>query len=332
MALTNPLWRGDRQVANASVNAPALKLSAHGSGVAKLRTALRFAGFERTLDPEDLYGEQTRIQVQDFQSLYELKRDGEAGRNTLQKLDDLLNGKIQKRNRKLAPSSSNRIFGKAFAVKYLTETRGWVANALRLCDVASGLIGPQMIRIYTQSEIDAGAAFLFHFRIALNDVAAQLIRKWKYNPSQFLVDDTAAKIAAVEEITSVFRAVHSKLLFPDRNFTDDPAITSDIARCSPSDGIIRFSPTQFVERSAIAPDGMDPRSASWVPIHEFIHPIFGEAGYHKFGPMDVPTENPYSRFDEYYSKNWLGCRTNPDSYAHFAYHANFGRPVLGPYV
>jgi hypothetical protein len=83
-------WQNDPAILNAARNAPALKPGASGSGVQRLREALREMGAPDIPEPLTLFGGLTTAQLKTFQGLYGLTADGVAGGNTIGKLDELL--------------------------------------------------------------------------------------------------------------------------------------------------------------------------------------------------------------------------------------------------
>ena len=98
-----------------------------------------------------------------------------------------------------------------------------------------------------------------------------------------------------------------------------------------TDKKIYCSPSILKQRSVSTPDGYDPKSASWMTVHEAAHAAIGPASSHTHVDNPGPADNAYSRSPGYYQMNWQQCLLNPDSYAHFAYHALEGKQNLGPW-
>jgi peptidoglycan hydrolase-like protein with peptidoglycan-binding domain len=94
MALTNPRFSTNRQLAAAAENKPSLKRGAEGEGVAILQQALIDLGFDMPIStraqgglPDGIYGAETDSVVRSFQRQNRLQPDGVAGRQTLQQLE-----------------------------------------------------------------------------------------------------------------------------------------------------------------------------------------------------------------------------------------------------
>jgi Putative peptidoglycan binding domain len=342
--LTNLVWRQtgqttqlDRQIQSAFGNTAPMKENTIGTGVAVLRKALQVVGFEPTLDLEDRFGVQTKIQIEDFQSLYDLPIDGTVGKKTLQKLDDILEGRQPKKIRKIVLPNVPGVVGRDFALKYLDETTFWVKEAIRICDSAESLTVPRITGLYSEAEIVASNAFLFHFRVLVDERAAESRRRWKFKETLFLDQNSGDEVKQhINKVKNVFLIVDKKLADAATIFLSDDtnriAWTPEKAQRAPNVDEIKFSRTVFVEKTQLTPNGMDPLSASWVTVHEMIHLVLDTASHHTYGANNVPLTHGYTRTDQYYKAGWQDCRNNPDSFASLAYHARFKRPIFGPYV
>jgi len=109
--MANPqhsLWQGDPAILNASRNAPPLKPGATGSGVARLRDALKAVGAPDIDEPPDRFGPRTAARMSAFQGLYGLTPDGVAGAQSIGRLDALLLGTSPQRPWKEPEVNGNR--------------------------------------------------------------------------------------------------------------------------------------------------------------------------------------------------------------------------------
>jgi peptidoglycan hydrolase-like protein with peptidoglycan-binding domain len=94
MALSNPRFSSNAELAAAAENHPPLKRGASGEGVAILQQALLDLGFAMPVStrargglPDGIYGAETEAAVRAFQRQKQLLADGVAGRITLQQLE-----------------------------------------------------------------------------------------------------------------------------------------------------------------------------------------------------------------------------------------------------
>jgi peptidoglycan hydrolase-like protein with peptidoglycan-binding domain len=94
MALANPRFSSNRELAAAANNKPPLKRGAGGEGVAILQQALLDLGFAMPIStrprggsPDGIFGAETESAVREFQRKNKLQQDGVAGRQTLQQLE-----------------------------------------------------------------------------------------------------------------------------------------------------------------------------------------------------------------------------------------------------
>ena len=94
MALANPRFSSNRELAAAANNKPSLKRGAKGEGVAILQQALLDLGFALPVStrarsglPDGVYGAETETAVRAFQRKNRLQQDGVAGRETLPRLE-----------------------------------------------------------------------------------------------------------------------------------------------------------------------------------------------------------------------------------------------------
>ncbi len=348
MPLTNPLWKGSFRLQAATAGGNPLKQGETGAHVDLLRQALEWAGFERTLEPMDFYGLYTAAMVADFREIYGISGDAGtrkvADKAMLEMLDSVLNGTKAKKKFKTGALAATGASGKAFAVKYLATTKSWVEDALKACRTASASL----------SALKGGGAehavadtvylpFLMHFRIAVCLPAAKELLNNKYNKSLFLFysnfaditgdsavvhkEAVASMLTHISKIERVFKQLQEFLGKPVGDIFEDDATTPHIAHTP--DKIIFFSTVNFQEISTSTPNGQDPKTASWVPIHEAGHAVMSNASHHSgTGAGD----NPYSYRPSYYQMNFAHALTNPDSFAHFAYQCAAKKPNIGPWV
>jgi peptidoglycan hydrolase-like protein with peptidoglycan-binding domain len=97
MALKNPRFSSCTELRAASENSPPLKAGDKGEGVAIVQQALIDLGFSMPIStdrnsklPDGIYGRETVAKVKDFQRANGLQVDGEVGRQTLGKLEELI--------------------------------------------------------------------------------------------------------------------------------------------------------------------------------------------------------------------------------------------------
>jgi len=97
MALRSPRFAKDERLQRAANNNPPLRAGETGEAVRLLQQALIDLGFpmpisvKRFGSPDGIYGNETTTRVREFQRKNGLSADGIAGRDTLAKLDALLN-------------------------------------------------------------------------------------------------------------------------------------------------------------------------------------------------------------------------------------------------
>jgi hypothetical protein len=94
VALSNPRFFSNAELAAAAENQPPLERGANGEGVAILQQALLDLGFAMPVStrargglPDGIYGAETEAAVRAFQHQNQLLADGVAGRITLQQLE-----------------------------------------------------------------------------------------------------------------------------------------------------------------------------------------------------------------------------------------------------
>jgi peptidoglycan hydrolase-like protein with peptidoglycan-binding domain len=109
MALTSLRFSRDPQLQKASDNNPPLKRGATGQAVITVQLALLDLGFDLPITtghgsklPDGIFGQETDRVVRQFQQTFGLAVDGEVGRQTLQKLEQLTNADIAAEKAKLA--------------------------------------------------------------------------------------------------------------------------------------------------------------------------------------------------------------------------------------
>jgi peptidoglycan hydrolase-like protein with peptidoglycan-binding domain len=106
--LTTLRFGSDPQLTVASKNTPPLRRGAKGEGVAILQQALIDLGFEMPAStaggkklPDGIYGAETNKTVLNFQKKNGLQPDGVVGRQTLQKLEQILISNARLENARL---------------------------------------------------------------------------------------------------------------------------------------------------------------------------------------------------------------------------------------
>lgn len=102
MPLLYPPFAASTRIQDAFKNLPAMKRRESGPGVVLFQTALLDLGYKmptstrKTGKPDGVYGDETYAVVCKFQTEKKLKHDGVAGRNTIEKLDQLMVAKSAK--------------------------------------------------------------------------------------------------------------------------------------------------------------------------------------------------------------------------------------------
>ncbi len=96
MALQSPRFRDNQQLQDAAANKPPLRAGVTGEGVRLVQQALIELGFEMPVSvkkhgtPDGIFGTETKTTIKKFQTSEGLVPDGQAGRNTMAKLDELM--------------------------------------------------------------------------------------------------------------------------------------------------------------------------------------------------------------------------------------------------
>jgi peptidoglycan hydrolase-like protein with peptidoglycan-binding domain len=95
--LTSPRYAGQSDLEAAYDNAPPISLGAKGSGVAAIQQGLIDAGHEMPIStksgkPDGIFGKETDATVRAFQGKNGLTPDGDVGRKTMGRLDELAGG------------------------------------------------------------------------------------------------------------------------------------------------------------------------------------------------------------------------------------------------
>lgn len=100
MALQSHEMNGDPHLQRAASNLPPLRLGARNSGVRILQECLIKLGYSMLIttnngssEPDGIFGQETLKAVQKFQVSQCLSADGIAGRDTLHRLDQLMQAK-----------------------------------------------------------------------------------------------------------------------------------------------------------------------------------------------------------------------------------------------
>jgi peptidoglycan hydrolase-like protein with peptidoglycan-binding domain len=98
MALRSPRFVNNQRLQRAAANNPPLRGVETGEAVRLLQQALIDLGFPMPKSirhygsPDGIYGDETKARVRDFQTQQGLSPDGEAGHDTMTRLDELLPG------------------------------------------------------------------------------------------------------------------------------------------------------------------------------------------------------------------------------------------------
>jgi peptidoglycan hydrolase-like protein with peptidoglycan-binding domain len=101
MSLKYPPFAACVPMQDAARNAPALKRGARGVAVGLLQGALVDLGYKlpksmaKSGAPDEIYGQETFDAVWAFQTKEKLKKDGQAGKNTIERLDQLMAAKAK---------------------------------------------------------------------------------------------------------------------------------------------------------------------------------------------------------------------------------------------
>jgi peptidoglycan hydrolase-like protein with peptidoglycan-binding domain len=132
MPLTNPAWEKNFRLQAATTGGNPVPKGDRGTHIAILRKNLEAVGFERTLEPTDLYGASTAGMIRDFRQIYNVPGNSElVDKPVLETIDAVLNGKIPQRKFSAGATANVGAKGKDFAVRYLATTKEWVENALK---------------------------------------------------------------------------------------------------------------------------------------------------------------------------------------------------------
>jgi peptidoglycan hydrolase-like protein with peptidoglycan-binding domain len=135
MALRSQEFVANPRIRAAAENSPPMRKNESGSAVALVQKALIRAGFSMPLStangskpPDGVYGDETVKTVWAFQNKHNLQRDGEVGRITLQRLDEIYsNGAMNDQavsaalefisvaKRTLQDPSTGKLFGSDYA-------------------------------------------------------------------------------------------------------------------------------------------------------------------------------------------------------------------------
>lgn len=343
MPLTNKAWQKNFRLQAATTGGNPIRKGDTGKHIEILRRNLEAVGFERSLEKTDFYGASTADMIRDFRALYDVRGKSDlADKAVLEKIDAILNGKVEKRRFKAVPESMTAK-GKDFAVKYLPTTKIWVEEALKTCQSVEQSMKKAM-NAKTEPDFPSHVyqPFMQHFRLqicfkAIEDAVKSKLRDdvmLRYNEQ-----DPATKSSRIGEVISkinmvsnVFAGMKALLASdPDNIFLNSTdATTTDLAfwDVNKTKKIV-FHEKNFFEAAPGRPGGLDRRSASWITIHESVHAILKEPSFH--GDPAGPTNNPYSYRDAYYQMTWQLAPRNPDAYAHFAYQVMAGKQNLGPW-
>lgn len=349
MPLTHAAWKRNFRLQAATTGGNPVKQGETGVHVEVLRGVLEGMGFERTLEPRNFYGSSTAAIITDFRALYGIANGkgehGTADKLVLETLDGLLNGRVARKRFKTGTIATADCVGADFAIKYLSTTRTWVADSLKSCktvtDALSALKDKGVERSVAATDWQP---FLQHFRLAVCSDAAKELIKNGYDQKLFLHYSNFADVKAgsaevssgavgklIEQVAKVNRFFESLKVYLDKPtdeiFESDP--TTPFIAHTPEKKI-KFSTQHFRELSTLSPSGKDPRSASWITIHEAGHALLGAAAQHGSGTSAA--DNPYSRHEGYYQMTFAQSVNNADSYAHFAYQCNAKKANLGPWV
>ena len=91
MPLTNPAWQWNPRLASATVGGRPLTRGDTGLPVQIMRQNFERVGFERTLEPQDFFGDSTVNIIRAFEELYGLPDNGGlADKAALEMLEDVI--------------------------------------------------------------------------------------------------------------------------------------------------------------------------------------------------------------------------------------------------
>src|SRR5260221_6014542 len=97
MALSNPLFSTTPELSAASENRPPLHMGATGEAIAIVQQALIDLDFSMPVSsrqgqrlPDGIFGRETKAVVERFQRINRLQVDGIIGRQTLQRIEELI--------------------------------------------------------------------------------------------------------------------------------------------------------------------------------------------------------------------------------------------------
>jgi hypothetical protein len=342
MALTNKIWGTpvNPAINQAATDVRPLGVDDRGAHVVILKNALAKVGYERGLDEMEFFGPYTHTIIMDFQDLYNLPKTGIVGKQTLETIDNLLNGVLVAKNPARTVAAANSEVGANFARLHIAQTKNWVQKSWQKCTTAY-----QEFWQGNEVEFDTALALLFHFRIITTDFSQIYSLSLGNKKKQFLDGmKTENRYKVVQRIRAI-KAIYSNMLQNlnvknGSNFIDyvvpappakDPRAKS-LAWAKVETKEIYFHPKLFFAQTPANPAGKDVRSASWVVVHELAHLMIGEDSFHTYiESTTIPVNNSYSSNSQYYRDGPEECVKNPDSYAHFAYQIVFGKPNVGPY-
>lgn len=104
-----------------------LKLDMEGEDVKNLQTKLKIMGFLNTDEVDNIYGPNTRQAVSQFQEVYKLQVDGVAGSDTIEAINNALNG--NKRLRR--PTSSRSGMGRDIDNNIIATAKQYIGTPYR---------------------------------------------------------------------------------------------------------------------------------------------------------------------------------------------------------
>lgn len=104
-----------------------LKLDMEGEDVKALQETLKILGFLNIDETDIVFGAKTKQAVEDFQKLYEIQVDGIAGSNTIESINQALNGS----NRKRRPLASRGDISRSIDKNIIATARKYIGTPYR---------------------------------------------------------------------------------------------------------------------------------------------------------------------------------------------------------
>lgn len=315
MALTSPLFASNARLQAAARNAPPMRLrEPNQDAVRKLQEALNKLGYpmprsKRADGFDGVYGQETYATVARFQREKGLSPDGEAGRDTLTRLDALVRAGG---GAPPSPAPAPMNDPKALAELMKPMVLLWVANSLRAIgayeqQLKTGL--PDLLGI-NKVTVDA---LEVHFHLSKSG-SGPLV------PLATIRNTFSKVVNVLGASATVFRSVDAPSAAADfqkqgdASFVPPPAY---VLGSGPRRGIY-FTPSFKTPR--VNNSGFGPNCLTAMVLHECIHYVDANAPDHAYEHQPaydtLPTEKAIH---------------NPSSYASFAGHVTkgFDKPRYG---